>query len=173
MKILVIDDNPQNIQAAEEQLGADHELTLCSSYDEAQEYLTQVEGDVQYHAKRGDSYFAHFWEKGDPWFDVVLTDLFMPPSSSGQGSTEAGQVPYGFVFALAALRRGTKNVAIVTDGNHHDSPLLWAMDLIGFSDSESSIAFNSSTFITCSSMIWDGNQYTVKDWKKALERLLK
>jgi CheY-like chemotaxis protein len=67
-----------------------------------------------------------------PKFDVVLTDLLVPASSQAQGDEGqrlVGQeMPLGTTIALLALTVGIKNVAVVTDMNHHKHPASAAFD---------------------------------------------
>ncbi len=61
-----------------------------------------------------------------PDFDVVLTDLFVPASGNAQGPEGlpfvGKEMPIGTTIALLAIRAGVKNVAVVTDINHHNHP---------------------------------------------------
>lgn len=68
-------------------------------------------------------------------FEAVLVDMMMPMSFEKLGPsavcTRGEQVPYGFVLALKAAERGAKFVAMVTDTNHHNSPMSAALDYLG------------------------------------------
>lgn len=68
-------------------------------------------------------------------FDVVLTDLLVPASDQAQGRDSRAlvgkEMPLGTTIALLALVVGTKNVAVVTDMNHHDHPASAAFDCFG------------------------------------------
>ncbi|MBI2410936.1 MAG: hypothetical protein HYV32_03555 [Candidatus Kerfeldbacteria bacterium] len=108
MKILIMDDNPLHRAAAQAQLN-DHELTVVSTYDDAQALI----------GKKHD-------------FDVVLVDLLMPPSkknlnSQGKRFTRK-EMPVGIFLALLAARFGAKYVAVVTDAGHHDHPASTCFD---------------------------------------------
>lgn len=110
MKILVFDDNVIHRASARITL-ASHELTVVGSYDEAQKVLLN-----------------------DGPFDVVLTDLMVFPSKQqlGQpGKFINQEMPLGSMIALLAIYRGVKNIAIVTDTNHHDHPASAALDFFG------------------------------------------
>ena len=69
-----------------------------------------------------------------PNFDVVLTDLMMPASRSAQGGEGmqfvGKQMPVGTFLILLALNAGIKNIAMVTDTNHHHHPASAALDPI-------------------------------------------
>lgn len=101
MKILVIDDNKDNREAAMAQLG-DHETTVVGSYDDGQELVQ---------------------EKHE--FEAVLVDLLMPASGQSIGRNEhlVGQeMPVGIFLALLAAKNGAKYVAVFTDSDHHSHP---------------------------------------------------
>jgi CheY-like chemotaxis protein len=67
-----------------------------------------------------------------PDFNVVLTDLLVPASNQamgGEGARLVGQeMPLGTTIALLSLTAGVKNVAVVTDMNHHHHPASAAFD---------------------------------------------
>ncbi len=75
-----------------------------------------------------------------PDFDVVLTDLFVPASSQAmgpKGKRFIGQeMPLGTTIALLAICAGVKNVAVVTDGDHHDHPAIAAFDCFSGCDAQ-------------------------------------
>lgn len=106
MKILVIDDTKKHLDAAVQTLTG-HEVTLCSSYDEALKLLTEK-------------------------WDVVLCDLLMPAGKDAQGPNGykfIGQkIPAGWSLALAAARHGAKYVAVASDMGHHDHPASAMLD---------------------------------------------
>lgn len=69
-----------------------------------------------------------------PNFDVVMTDLMVLPSGQAQADKlrfANEEMPLGCTIALLALRRGVKNVAVVTDMNHHKHPASAAFDCFG------------------------------------------
>ena len=175
MRILIIEDKPCHIEAAKRQL-AEHELTICASYDEAEKKFTGS---------------GHWYDKKAIFpFDVVLTDLFLTPSpigtitvvQNGQNESDViseytpeaikefgNEVPYGLAFVLAAMRRGVP-VAIVSDLSHHSHPMSWALDLIGFSD-KAKITMGTSV-LSSSTTMKSENGERVKDWGKALDKLI-
>lgn len=69
-----------------------------------------------------------------PNFDVVLVDLMMPASREAQGGEGmqfvGKQLPVGTFLILLALAAGVKNIAMVTDTNHHHHPASAALDPI-------------------------------------------
>ncbi|MDR3169202.1 MAG: response regulator [Candidatus Peribacteria bacterium] len=165
MKILIIEDNPLHIKAAKKQL-SEHELTICTSYAEAEMELcgwTRSRNVSDLIAKKLD-------------FDAVLTDLFLPSSVKGTELEHATQeeraalpeVPYGLVFAMFALRKGIP-VAIVSDMSHHKNPLCWAMDLIGGHYALGGVKFFTSELLIRE----DEERNEIKCWDKALQYLMK
>ncbi|MFH1170217.1 MAG: hypothetical protein V1704_01515 [Candidatus Vogelbacteria bacterium] len=172
MKVLVFDDNSVNRETAVLSL-AGHDLTVVSTYDEAQKALVPVTDDKAFRELRADllekaglprgffsvdrdvvSPIAGFAGKKTskednqkyqeakaearakttiyPDFDVVLTDLMVLPSKQAQGDKEGKlmkqEMPLGTTIALLALAVGIKNVAVVTDTDHHDHPASAAFD---------------------------------------------
>jgi CheY-like chemotaxis protein len=113
MKILVVDDSLIHQNVARKQLGAEHDLTVVGSYDEAQLLLG---GGNRYGCDKTGSHD----------FDVVLCDLLMPTSGQMQGSSGrdlVGQeMPVGIFLALLAAKNGAKHVAVFTDSDHHQHP---------------------------------------------------
>lgn len=176
MKILIIDDKQENLDAAKKQL-AGHELTTASSYDEAEKYLAaNLCSDRNYGRWRKNSEIDYIESK----FDVILTDLFLPASTNAVvGVKFSDEVPYGTVLALAALRLGIP-VAIVTTGGHHANSFMWSLDLLDLQSRDDEfnpclvgntrfLCFNSGTRVEDGK----GGYVIVKDWDQALERLLR
>lgn len=117
MKILIIEDNEKHLQSARkfaDECG--HTVTIAKNYDEAEEALC---GE--------DRFGRHEPVKA---FDVVLTDLMMPASKTGLGTTDyiGTEQPYGLNLLMVAMRTGVKAVGLLTDGNHHSHPMTWALD---------------------------------------------
>lgn len=159
MRILVIDDKQIHRDSAIETLKG-HEVTIAPSYDEAMKLMRPAydkaieeqhlrdagitKGNPVYeNTEAGKERWASYWDARErahnaaeiPFqFDVVLTDMMMP---MGDWETLRGacdpsqQVPYGFVLALRAAKRGAKFVAMVTDTNHHKGAMSAAIDHIG------------------------------------------
>ncbi len=96
MKILVVDDKQWNRDAAVEQLGADHELTVYNG--------TEYQIDLGV---------------GLTDYDVILTDLWMPSKEGGE------EQPLGDAIVLKVLTGRSRNggalqrVVIYTDVHHH------------------------------------------------------
>jgi len=88
-------------------------------------------------SKEDNSTWWKAWEEAQelateqPDYDVVLTDLLVPASDQAQGKglpLVGKEMPLGSTIALLALTVGVKNVAVVTDMNHHDHPASAAFD---------------------------------------------
>lgn len=133
IKILVVDDKALNLNNAKEQFkNKNVKLTCCSLFSVAVNLL-----------KRNV-------------YDILLTDLMLPGESKGIINTnpEIGvEVPYGLILAILAKEIGISHVAILTDINHHSSPIANAMDnLLG-----------ESEFISC---------FPNKEWLVAAEKFV-
>ena len=121
MKILVIDDNPVHQASARETL-AGHDVTVAKSYEEGFKILVPLE--AYKYVRRG--------EKG-AYYDVVLSDLLMPPSGIMMADREkfAGQEqPLGWALVLRAVLNGARYVALVSETSHHDHPAAYALECI-------------------------------------------
>lgn len=173
MKILVIDDNQVNLDNAVKQLGGEHEVVTCISYERAERLLTQS----PIPSTEKSPYNAHSFKEGESMYDAVLTDLFMPPCFLGCSISkdihENIEQPYGLVFMLTALRRGVKYLGLNSNANHHSSPMAWASEIFNgrFTiGSTKVIAHIGGGYIFYSDKDFkDGT----KDWKKLLDNLLK
>lgn len=152
MRILVIDDTPINLMAAEQTL-ADHDLTLAATYNEAYNLLGErcaSSDEVGAELKRrgivhDDNPKLWYAERErievelqpPPPFDVVLCDLLMPVGHHQQGPEGQSYVeletPVGFALALMAVLQGAKYVAVVTNLNHHEHPAAEMLDRLGSS----------------------------------------
>ena len=155
MRIIVIDDKPENLASAKQTL-IGHELVLVSTHDEATELLKlqPPQKDVRkvYLAEgRPDMENWRAWDKlsreertphcvrmeeiraslTPAPFDAALIDLMMPAGSYTQRDGEhIGQsMSVGYPLALlAALKSGAKYIAVVTATNHHCHPMAATVD---------------------------------------------
>ncbi len=154
LNILVFDDSAAHRTAAEVTL-KDHNLTVVGTYDEAQAALLPVTDFDAIDAKMKEL-FGDFnpWRATEeeankkaayqlaknqatkdftivPNFDVVLTDLMVPPSGQAQANKvkyAKEEMPLGTIIALLAIKVGVKRVAVVTDTDHHQHPASAAFD---------------------------------------------
>lgn len=171
MKILVVDDIPEQLELAKRLLSP-NTVETAQGWTEAKKRLVS----------KGE-YNKDLYNNPEG-FDVVLTDMMMPGEGEGLADkSRVGEpVPYGFNVALLALRCGVSKVAVVSngqgdDGNHHENPTLWACDTLnGFCFASRLMFF---TGYDCPYMNDDrpevkGNDspYHLKDWGKVLEDLL-
>lgn len=148
MKILIIEDKPLHILCAEQfAKETDHEITILTTYHEAEEALC---GNDKFGDKNRFGRYPY-----EQKFDVLLTDLLLPASKAGQGDDKyTGQeMPYGVALALLAMRTGVKKIGLLTDGNHHNHPFIWALDPLGgydgkpFMINDIKLLFASNNFI--------------------------
>lgn len=146
MKILVIDDTQVHLDAAIQQLSEGHDLTVCSSHEEADKLLQTryakkwrdcAANNERQGMSRDAAYKAASLEEKEseiPYWDAVLTDLLMPAGSMAQGKEGeeyVGQeMPVGWSLALRAAKMGAKYVAVVTDMDHHHHPASAMLDWI-------------------------------------------
>ena len=143
--VLVVDDNIGNLRAAQEQLGAEYELMVSSSYDEAMELLS---------AKK---------------YDIVLLDLHLPMSPrtlAGQAFKLGEQVCYGWPMLVKAGISGAKFAAVVTDINHHHDAMSAAFDDFG----GQAFYIEKAKCLLLHAPLTDGGK--AKDWARALRILL-
>ncbi len=153
MNILIIDDSQNNRDAAINQL-VGHELTVCASYKEAEDMIRTGQGDK-------------------PYFEAVLIDLFMPASEEFKNI----ETPYGLAFAIGAIARGAKYVAILTAGeSHHDHPIFSALyssikySRVNLREAFKVMEIGNARFVCCSA--WDAYETKNKGWKKVLDALI-
>jgi CheY-like chemotaxis protein len=140
-RILVVEDDPANIASAKELLGA-YDLTIVSGFDQALDAL-------------------------DRQPEVVLTDCMIPKGGyacmgpRGQALVNCqGVMPYGPIIVLHAIQKGVKKIGIITAGNHHDDPFVFAFDgLRGFAKGDVKVVCTNH----CST------PSGAKDWNKLLE----
>jgi len=143
--VLVVDDNLGNLRAAQEQLGAEYELTVTSSYDEAMDLLS---------AKK---------------YDIVLLDLHLPMSPktlAGQAFKLGEQVSYGWPMLIQAGMGGAGAAAVVTDINHHHDAMSAAFDAF----SGKVFYIEKTKCLLLHAPMTDGGK--AKDWARALKTLL-
>jgi len=141
MRIVVIDDKQVHLTSALQTL-AGHEVTVCATHKEADEFLygnfdrvRWVDLEKQYIKEGLDLRQAAERAKNEsvlPYWDVVLTDLPMPAgpmAQGGEGERFVGQVmAVGWSVALQAVKQGAKFVAVVTDMNHPHHPASAMLD---------------------------------------------
>lgn len=132
----MVDDEPNHRRSAEILLKG-HDLTIVDSFDKAREALTpQLDRPKFEKLKAGGMEFSEAWDTAlvHPDFDVVMTDLLMPASREAQGGEGmrlvGTQMPLGNFLILMALAAEIKNIAMVTDMNHHNHPASAALDPI-------------------------------------------
>jgi|GEM_PF-1376925 len=138
LNILIVEDKSENIAAAKRFL-AGHDLTIVSGFDDA---LT---------ALKRNGYHRRKVEAPDK-FDAVLTDCMFPKGGTacmgpkGEAVVNCqGDMPYGPMIVLHAIEAGVPLVGLITQGNHHDDPFVFALDsLKGFKGQKTSVAITNS-----------------------------
>lgn len=122
MKVLVIEDDPVNVESAKRSL-TNHELTIATSIQQAFDILAE--------------WRQEWLENRERRFDVVLTDVYMPRGDfKGWGRRvihysdyeNPDTLPAGLAFAIAAATMGAK-VGICSDRNHHKDWITALLDL--------------------------------------------
>jgi CheY-like chemotaxis protein len=220
MKILVIEDKKENIEAAKKQL-SEHQLQVISGYDEVHEYLREeidkekLEDYLKKNLPKGwsscfeknnytymspDGNEVKQWnlpndikkiiieaEKASPHipFDVVLTDVMIPKGGNNCCRDDGKIRPYGPIIALRAISLGIKKVGVITSGNHHEDPIVYAFDhLPGFTSGDLKVVctnqmdtyVKAETYEKAGEDYWErykaGEVIRVKDWKKLLEKIV-
>jgi len=115
MKILVIDDNQNNITTAYQTL-VGHDLTVCMSHKEADEVLKDVSAGILK-------------------FDAVLTDLMLPYDADAVGylapNKTGEETAIGFQIAIRALKLGIPYIGILSMGDHHKDEYTALLEYIG------------------------------------------
>lgn len=104
MRILLVDDTKKHRKAGSAQLEAlGHEVVALSGYEDALRLV----------------------EKGEH-FDAALLDLLMPAEGmtlGGSGLEFLGQpLDVGYSLSIILACKGIKQIAVVTDMNHHSHP---------------------------------------------------
>ena len=122
LRVLIIDNTPENIEAAVEQFAKIKgvELTTISSFDEFDKLFHRY----SYHFEKGKNPILQY--------DVVLTDLMMSESSAEEYPKfeyySKVEFPFGVSIAAFAKRSGVKHVGVVSRINHHVGPFEWSLD---------------------------------------------
>lgn len=156
MKILVIDDNKENLEEAKKQL-AEHEVVTCNSEQEIyKEYFFEYNGGHKRLKK----------------FDVVLCDLLLPAGCYTERDTaekKTGQMHMsGIVLCLIMAKIGVKKIGLVTAQWHHRDPIGTLLEMLKKVDVDGA----DLVIHTCQQYVGEEKKYE-KDWKGALEKLLK
>lgn len=226
LRILVVEDNVDNIKAAKAML-AKHDITVVSGYDYARRILSggydsdvlqaklEEMGFPEHRAAYSDKYGINFWDdesdRRKEWeaakekiqgeitplpFDILLTDVMVPKGGHDMLSDKAIKtldvnepMPYGAYIALYAIKRGLKMIGIITSGNHHEDPFVYALDgLNGFTAGDLKVVITNhgdtnvltSDYKTSAPDDWEktqkmkasGKAVSVKDWAGLLNKLL-
>ena len=104
MKILLIEDNEQNIAGLTGALKG-HDLTIVTSATDF--FYNSVPNTTAWSNKCTDLSI----------YDAVITDVNLP-AATDKGVMEG---PIGLLVAMKALQCGVKKIAVITDANHHEA----------------------------------------------------
>ena len=114
LDILVVEDTPKHQDAAKALLEG-HNLTIADTFEKAAKYLTRYSCNSAI-------------EPGPQHFDAVLTDLFFKTGNTECRDGYTIEAAFGWPVALIAAQQGVKHIAMVTDVNHHQDPVVSAFD---------------------------------------------
>lgn len=102
MKVLLLEDNPENIKALQEALKG-HEVAL----------VTEV---TDFFYEKGTRGYGGDKETDLSVYDAVITDVNMP-AVTDEGITMG---PIGLLIGYKALQHGVRRIWVITDSNHHE-----------------------------------------------------
>ncbi len=167
LRVLIVEDNKDNILAAREQL-KEYQLTIVESFNDFVSEFNGTRYDQNWKEQRINSQAP---EKSK--YDVVLTDLYFPIKAG-----KRPEDPLGYSVALIASAASTPYIGIVTSLNHHDGQLAETFDFLTtggpdrrFMGEQKSYRLNESRLV-----LFDdddlGTRGTVKSWGRALESLI-
>lgn len=171
MRILVIDDDQANRDAAVAQL-IGHEVVTAATYDQGvdhfkvkydDENVERLLAERGFVKKEGPSWDADYNKAEEAAkqesiipcdFDAVLVDLLMPASRHTQGPKGmpfVGQeMPIGIFLVLLAAKSGAKHVALLTDTDHHSHPASACLDPFAYGP----INIEGATVLLCNHPSW-------------------
>lgn len=164
LNILIVEDSLANIRAAKQML-AEHNLTIVSGFDDA---LT---------ALKRNRYSRQEVEAPEK-FDAVLTDCMYPKGGTACMGPDArvdckAEAPYGPMIVLHAIEAGVRHIGLITQGNHHKDPFVFALDtLCGFKSEKVNVAITNEgncLVYTESGDRVDPQSEDCKNWWKAAE----
>ncbi len=143
--MLVVEDDKSHLEAAKEQLKM-YDLVTAKSFDAG---LDALENNL---------------------VQVLLSDLMMPKGTSrvmGEKGMEHifEQMAYGFPLALiAAQKYNVGRIAVITDMNHHNHPMSYALDHF-----RGPMKIDGSVIVFMHAPMVKKGEIYVKDWNMALE----
>ncbi len=197
LTILVVDDNPKNIEAAKEQF-TEHDIIAFQSAEEAEVFLGGHAGLLNTLAE--DSKAVRFVEEyrlgKKSAVDVALFDLMMPPPRkevSGDLHREAirtgEQYPIGIFLSIFATIANIPIVGLLTDTNHHYGFMPSMLNLFqkdisvmqsssmrlnveGMKEKPAPIKINDSFVFLSNNREWFDRKTGKKDWESFLAYML-
>lgn len=141
LNILIVEDKLENIAAAQVFL-AGHDITVVSGFDQVMGALNRGLNGTSYNGEKRDQIL----------FDVVLTDCMFPKGGmacmgpKGQATVNCqGEMPYGPMVVFHAIEAGVPNIGLITQGNHHDDPYVFAFDTLrGWKSEKTSVVITNN-----------------------------
>jgi CheY-like chemotaxis protein len=202
VKILVIDDRPENLLSAREQLGDEHEVVTCQSY-EVGNYLLR-KGDSQNtreflrtaEEEWGWEMPGYSWQEGWrkmmgssygdetekeiaendtplPYWDMVLTDGMMPFDGYHRNHDWGEEKLVGYQLALLAIYEGAKYVAVVFSNHHHNNAEGSILEGNFYHCGEGFDFANGSKLVFHQDSVNANNSGSGKDWTEVVQELIK
>ena len=171
MRILIVDDDPNNIKSAQDQTAlfeeAGHTVTIIDNFQVAFDLIDESFGLTD---KPFDFDIGLF----DLWMPIGdwTRSVFTPPSSWNPvyKGVKPEQLPAGLVFVLKFLQQN-KKVGIVTDSDHHIDWICNMLDLVSIYK-QSSIPQNVYYFEARGFRIPnDDRSVNIKDWFAVFNRI--
>ncbi len=124
LDILIVEDKEINLCTVDGIRAQGHNVDVATSLSDA---ITLLGGQRKRYASLTGA---------KKHFDVVMTDLMLPYGEGCEAFRQSGgpdpkveEAPLGYAIALNAARMGIPLIAIVTDMNHHMSPVASTFDL--------------------------------------------
>lgn len=123
-KILIVEDNQRHLETVDQLIAEGHQVDIVNTFAGAIDKLTN--SDRPYYTPVISD------ETEKKRYDVVLTDLMLPYGYGPMRNVDDRSVesPLGFGIIFASARLGIPKVGLLTDTNHHDTPVSATMDHI-------------------------------------------
>ena len=160
MKILLIEDNQNHIDAAIAQL-VGHELTIRKSWKELMEFTPDSHGYPEFISK------PEIHIEVMKGFDMVLTDINIPGILDSDKSEP--EAPIGMAIILRTAEAGVKYIGAITDKGHHNDALTKAFDMWCYHQKPFQIG--DSKIIIRDDFMKSGDKGRQKDWSRMYDFL--
>jgi CheY-like chemotaxis protein len=161
VKILVVEDKQENIEAAIEQLQG-HDVDIATDYHTASRKIMGK------------------FRQTEPTYDVVITDLFIPYTTKDWGPVldknrcDASPKSFGYNLLLLAVAQQIPHIGLLTDTNHHQNVESAAIDELDFMANQGKLKIGQSDVVVDLRDFGDPHYCQgVKNYKGALDHILK